>query len=103
MADDTLCQATSCFELPLDNNPYCLTHQYLIKLSPDPTFRAPLGLFDQEDMLDEVTEEDPPLSVAEDSLDQMVEAASVPDLSTLFQRAKDAGLVLSHAGHPYSS
>lgn len=33
------------------------------------------------------------LSVADDSLDQMVQAASTPSLATLFQRAKDAGLI----------
>lgn len=33
------------------------------------------------------------LSAADDSLDQMVQAASTPSLATLFQRAKDAGLI----------
>lgn len=33
------------------------------------------------------------MSVADDSLDQMVQAASVPNLSTLFQKAKDAGMI----------
>lgn len=32
-----------------------------------------------------------PVSVADDSLDSLVEAASTPDLATLFQQAKDAG------------
>lgn len=32
-----------------------------------------------------------PVSVADDSLDSMVEAASVPNLAALFQQAKDAG------------
>lgn len=32
-----------------------------------------------------------PVSVADDSLDTLVEAASVPSLASLFQQAKDAG------------
>ena len=32
-----------------------------------------------------------PMSVADDSLDSLVEAASVPSLATLFDRAKKAG------------
>lgn len=33
----------------------------------------------------------PAVSVADDSLDQMVEAASVPNLASLFRKAKKAG------------
>lgn len=33
------------------------------------------------------------VSVADDSLDSMVQAASVPSLATLFKRAKDAGVI----------
>lgn len=33
------------------------------------------------------------LSVADDSLDTMIQKASVPNLATLFQRGKDAGLI----------
>lgn len=33
------------------------------------------------------------VSVADDSLDHMVEAASVPNLATLFRRAKDKGVI----------
>lgn len=33
------------------------------------------------------------VSVADDTLDQMVEAASAPNLAALFQSAKDAGLI----------
>jgi uncharacterized protein (DUF1786 family) len=33
------------------------------------------------------------MSVADDSLDQMVQAASTPTLSTLFRRAKEAGVI----------
>jgi hypothetical protein len=32
-----------------------------------------------------------PVSVPDDSLDSLVEAASVPDLAAMFQSAKDAG------------
>lgn len=32
-----------------------------------------------------------PVSVPDDSLDSLVEAASAPNLATLFQQAKDAG------------
>jgi hypothetical protein len=33
------------------------------------------------------------VSVADDSLDLLVQAASVPDLAVLFKRAKDAGVI----------
>lgn len=33
------------------------------------------------------------VSVADDSLDQLVQNASVPDLAVLFKRAKDAGVI----------
>jgi hypothetical protein len=34
-----------------------------------------------------------PMSVASDSLDQLVQQASVPNLAALFQTAKDQGLI----------
>lgn len=34
-----------------------------------------------------------PMSVVDDSLDRLVEAASVPSLSTLFRRAKEKGVI----------
>lgn len=34
-----------------------------------------------------------PVSVADDSLDTLVEQASTPTLAQLFQRAKDQGLI----------
>lgn len=33
------------------------------------------------------------VSVADDSLDSMIQGASVPSLSTLFKRAKEAGVI----------
>lgn len=39
------------------------------------------------------------VSVADGSLDQLVEAASVPNLATLFQRGKDAGLLKPTTGY----
>lgn len=39
------------------------------------------------------------VSVADDTLDQMVEEASAPNLATLFQQAKDAGHI--KAGFEY--
>jgi hypothetical protein len=33
------------------------------------------------------------LSVVDDRLDQMVQQASIPNLATLFKRAKDAGII----------
>lgn len=35
----------------------------------------------------------PPVSVGDDSLDAMVQAASTPNLASLFRRAKDAGVI----------
>jgi hypothetical protein len=33
------------------------------------------------------------VSVVDDRLDQMVQQASIPNLATLFKRAKDAGVI----------
>lgn len=41
------------------------------------------------------------VSEGTDSLDQMVQAASVPDLATLFRRAKDSGAI-NTAGPEYA-
>lgn len=40
------------------------------------------------------------VSVADDSLDSMVQAASIPSLATLFKRGKEAGLLkgVTHYG-----
>jgi len=40
-----------------------------------------------------MTENTTPLSVADDSLDELVQQASVPNLAALFQTAKDQGLI----------
>lgn len=44
-------------------------------------------------MTAETPESQAKVSVPDDSLDALVEAASVPNLGTLFQRAKDRGLI----------
>lgn len=42
------------------------------------------------------------LSVDEDKMDELVKAASIPNLGALFQKAKDAGLIKS-GGTEYGS
>jgi uncharacterized Zn finger protein (UPF0148 family) len=39
------------------------------------------------------------VSVADDSLDQLVMAASAPNLATLFRRAKESGAIESFEGY----
>lgn len=39
------------------------------------------------------------VSEGTDSMDQLVQAASVPSLATLFQRGKDAGLLKAVTGY----
>ena len=39
------------------------------------------------------------VSVDDDSLDQLVEAASVPNLAALFKRGKEAGLLKPTTGY----
>lgn len=43
------------------------------------------------------------VSVADDSLDPMIEAASVPNLATLFRRAKDKGVIGSVSNYGEAS
>lgn len=37
------------------------------------------------------------LSVADDTMDEMIKAASIPNLGSLFQKAKDSGLIQAQA------
>lgn len=43
------------------------------------------------------------VSVADDRLDSMVQSASVPDLATLFRKAKDSGVIKGFDGYPGSA
>lgn len=40
------------------------------------------------------------VSVSDDRLDQMVSQASIPDLATLFRKAKDSGAIGAFEGYP---
>ena len=43
-----------------------------------------------------------PMSVASDSLDQLVQQASVPNLAALFQTAKDQGLIVAQVAYGHT-
>lgn len=43
-----------------------------------------------------------PMSVASDSLDQLVQQASVPNLAALFQTAKDRGLIQAQVAYGHT-
>lgn len=43
------------------------------------------------------------VSAPDDSLDSLIQAASVPNLATLFRRAKDSGAIPVVAGNAYAS
>ena len=42
------------------------------------------------------------VSVADDTLDQMVQTASAPNLASLFRKAKDSGVIKGFDGYPGS-
>lgn len=50
--------------------------------------RATPGMVDVSEVIDT------PVSVVDDSLDQMVQAASVPNLASLFKQAKARGVIV---------